>query len=141
MKNKALLMFVTVFLLCGCTYRSADQAVDIFPDYDGITVPYNIAPLNFRTGYDKSVVVVQGQSVSYEFKGRHGLVKFPLKKWHRMLDAEKGNTITVTVMPKGKGSGKSDNRQLMWTISSDPIDTWPNPATGKNPIICEAYSC
>ena len=124
MKNKALLMLFTALLLCGCTYRSADQAVDIFPDYDGITVPYNIAPLNFRTCFDKSVVVVQGQSASYEFKGRKGLVKFPLKKWQRMMDAEKGNTVTVTVMPKGKGFSESDNRQLVWSVSPDPIDKY-----------------
>ena len=124
MKKKTLFTLIAAFVVCGCTYNSADQAMDIFPDYDGITVPYNIAPLNFRTGFSKSIVVVQGKNGNYRFKGRKGLVEFPLKKWHRMMDAEKGNTLIVSVMPKGDGSGASYNRQLEWTVAAEPIDKY-----------------
>ena len=122
MKKASFIIIIAAFLLSGCKYRSAVESYDIFPEYDGITVPCNIAPLNFRTAFRKSAVTVQGQSGRYEFKGRRGLVSFPLKKWHEMLDAEKGNVLTVTVMPKGNEYTESDKRQLVWTISDQPID-------------------
>ncbi len=124
MKKETLIIIIWAFLLSGCNCKVTDLGNDIFPEYDGITVPYNIAPLNFRTSFRKSSVIIQGQSGRYEFKGRHGLVRFPLKEWHGILDSEKGNTLTVTVMPRGKGYGESDNRQLVWTISADPIDRY-----------------
>ena len=124
MKREALIIMITAFLLCSCKDRSADCEYDIFPVYDDITIPYNIAPLNFRTASRKCSVVVQGQSDTYRFKGRRGLVKFPLKKWHSMLDAEKGNTLTVTVKPIRGVFSESDNLQLAWTISAEPIDRY-----------------
>ncbi len=123
-KETLFLIITTAFLLCGCRYRGTDTGYDMFPLYDSITVPYNIAPLNFRTSFQKSTVVVQGQTDRYEFKGRRGLVEFPLKGWHRMMEAEKGNTVTVTVTPDAKENGKSASRQLVWTISAYPIDRY-----------------
>jgi hypothetical protein len=111
-------------VLNGCSNRAADGIEGMFPDYSDITVPYNIAPLNFRTAGYNSNIVVKGQKDSYKFKGHKGLVKFPLKKWRSMMEAEKGNTVTVTVMPKGKGSGESDNITFTWTISVEPIDKY-----------------
>ena len=40
-------------MLCGCTNnvegsRKADKPLAIFPDYADVTIPANIAPLNFR---------------------------------------------------------------------------------------------
>ena len=38
-------------LAAGCgrvQFVASDAVPEIFPDYAGVTVPYNIAPLNFR---------------------------------------------------------------------------------------------
>ena len=48
----ALLSAYTI-ALCGCSHseengREADKPLAIFPDYMDVTIPTNIAPLNFR---------------------------------------------------------------------------------------------
>ena len=123
MRNRIIISLAfAVSVLTGCSDRVADPVDGMFPDYSDITVPYNIAPLNFRTARYNSAVTVQGRKGSYKFKGRKGLVRFPLRKWRRMMEAEKGNTVMVTVTPKGKA--KTDNLQLEWTISAEPIDKY-----------------
>jgi len=115
---------IAAFVFAGCSKRVADTGAGMFPDYRDVTVPCNIAPLNFRTAGYNSSVVVRGSNDSYEFKGHKGLVKFPLKKWRRMMEAEKGNTVTVTVTPQGNGYGESDKMEFTWTISPEPIDKY-----------------
>ena len=49
MRNRFIILSVFVaFILTGCSVRTTDYAPGMFPDYSDITVPCNIAPLNFR---------------------------------------------------------------------------------------------
>ena len=107
-------------MLAGCSHRTADTGTGMFPDYSDVTIPYNIAPLNFRiAGAGKISVTVKGAQSQYRFTGHKGLVKFPEGKWHNMLEAEKGNTLNVDVEC-------NDNRSLSftWTVAADPIDKY-----------------
>ena len=107
-------------LLAGCRERMADSIEGMFPDYRDVTVPCNIAPLNFRVGGAGSfTVTVNGEHGNYVFKARKGLVRFPVAKWHSMLDAEKGNTLKVSV---ASANGYSD--AFTWTIAQDSIDKY-----------------
>ena len=56
---------------------------DIFPDYKGVTVPMNIAPLNFSyLGNEpcRLVVEVAGHELM-QMEGRRGLFSFPVSDW------------------------------------------------------------
>ena len=109
-----------ILLLAGCSHRRVDTGNGMFPDYSDVTIPYNIAPLNFRVGgAGKIEVTVVGCEDSYKFKGRKGLVKFPERKWHAMLEREKGNTLDVVVMYDGKNV-----EAFSWTVAADPIDKY-----------------
>ena len=119
MKNRTIILLAfTAFVLIGCnkvTYTGSGM----FPDYSDVTIPCNIAPLNFRVGSADGVrVTVKGKDTEYVFKGHKGLVKFPLKKWHRMLECEKGNTLNVKVEYGDK------TESFTWTVVSDPIDKY-----------------
>ena len=108
-----------VLLLTGCSRRSASTIEGMFPDYSDVTIPCNIAPLNFRVGgAGKISVTVKGGSGEYRFTGRKGLVKFPEGKWHSMLESEKGNTLSVNVEYNGKADA------FTWTVVPDPIDKY-----------------
>lgn len=109
---------VAAVLLAGCTGKVSQMDADMFPDYSDVTLPCNIAPLNFRVkGNGNVTVVVKGRS-EYSFRGRKGLVSFPKRKWHKMLDAEKGGQVKVLV------SGKNVHNEFSWTVSSDSIDRY-----------------
>ena len=102
MKKKLIFILLTVLLLTSCGDVQNSGFSGLFPDYSDVTIPCNIAPLNFRVGgTDRIIVQVKGGSAEYEFKGRKGLVRFPVRRWHSMLDAEKGGKVTVTVRAKG----------------------------------------
>ena len=120
MKNRIIIIAAMALLLAGCSYRTAETVNSMFPDYRDITIPCNISPLNFRIGGSgKITVTVNGKTGNYLFKGKKGLVKFPLGKWHSMLEAEKGNTINVTVEADNKYSDT-----FTWTIITDSIDRY-----------------
>ena len=119
MKYRIIIFASVILLLAGCSHRTVDTGNGMFPDYSDVTIPYNIAPLNFRVGgAGKIGVTVVGCEDSYKFKGRKGLVKFPERKWHAMLESEVGNTLNVSVEYNGKADA------FTWTVIPDPIDKY-----------------
>lgn len=120
MKYRIIIYLSLALVLAGCSARPQDTFKGMFPDYTDVTIPCNIAPLNFRIA-DASAIKVQvkGDNGQYEFRGRRGLVKFPVGKWHRMLRAETGNTLTVSVT-----AGKDYSDTFTWTVSPDSIDRY-----------------
>lgn len=125
MKNRIIIFVSLSLMLAGCSDNTGYTCNGLFPDYSDVTIPCNIAPLNFRVGNAGEVnVTVKGKNGDYTYKGSKGLLKFPVKKWHSMLDNESGNTITVTVDWKGKGSTPDGSESFTWTIIPDSIDKY-----------------
>ena len=104
MKHKllgALIAIASILISCSRVEESVIEGM--FPDYSDVSIPYNIAPLNFRINGAGSIkVTVRGKEKEYVFHGRKGLVKFPLKRWHSMLEAEKGGKLDVSVSARGR---------------------------------------
>jgi hypothetical protein len=82
-----------VLLAVACASRelpadSLAQEVDIFPDYKEVTVPPNIAPLNFSVAEEGPWrLVVEGNGASFGVKARQGLFRLPARKWRALLSA------------------------------------------------------
>ena len=125
MKHKllgALIAIASILISCSQVEESAIEGM--FPDYSDVTIPYNIAPLNFRiNGAGRIKVTVKGKEKEYVFHGRKGLVKFPLKRWHSMLEAEKGGTLDVSVSARGR-KGDDFSASFCWTVVGDRIDKY-----------------
>ncbi|MDR0766045.1 MAG: hypothetical protein LBF09_03790 [Odoribacteraceae bacterium] len=84
--------------------REVTLPVILSPDYTGITIPYNIAPLNFEILLDADdyITVARGdRSGSVAVRGR--VVRFPLKAWRRLLDENKGASILLEIYLKRDG--------------------------------------
>lgn len=98
----------------------------IFPDYCNVTVPCNIAPLNFMlpiNEYEACVACIttpDGQQQTYG----HGVkVQIPDSEWHDMLNASKGKSIKVEVW------GQKEGEWLSFTpfeihVAKEPIDEY-----------------
>jgi len=125
MKNRSIILSaIVVFVLSGCSNRITETFDGMFPDYRDVTIPCNIAPLNFRVANARKIhVTVNGNNREYLFKGHKGLVRFPLGKWHKMLEEEKGNVLSVKVDWKDLEGG-SASESFTWTIMADPIDKY-----------------
>ena len=104
-----LTLFTTLLLtvcisLSGCSRirkaaRTADVQPDIFPDYIGVTVPVNIAPLNFMmegVEHIQAVFRIDGKEQTVVC-GNEGVVDIPLDEWRDMMSKAAGSKIDVEV--------------------------------------------
>ncbi len=78
----------------------------MFPDYSEVTVPCNIAPLDFSVGDGgKAFLEINapgGDKIAVK-SGKYGF-RIPLRKWRNILEASKGGSLefTVAVLRDGK---------------------------------------
>ncbi|MBO4561039.1 MAG: PD40 domain-containing protein [Bacteroidaceae bacterium] len=115
-------------LMSACSNHDQMTAVDgskgplvIYPDYKEVTIPANIAPLNYRyamDGISKVNTTFSVGSKSVTIKGIE--VEWPLKKWKSFIADAAGQTITV------KAQAVVDRKPVSekWSIyvSQDDID-------------------
>ena len=98
----------------------------IFPDYCNVTVPYNIAPLNFMLPageYEECVARISTSDGKHQTYGCGVKVQIPEEEWHDMLIASKGKSLKVEVW------GKKGNEWLSFNpfeihIAPDAIDEY-----------------
>lgn len=114
--------------LMACSQRQARETADtlppIFPDYIGVTVPCNIAPLNF--GVDEAthmqVVLRSGDDVCVEISGDN-YVDVRQKDWRR-LTAQAGDIeVTTSVWTEEHPDGVT-YKPFHIHVSADSIDPW-----------------
>ena len=113
-----LLLLLLLCMMPSCTERPADVCrVDIapciYPDYCGVTVPAGIAPLDFclmdaqqpqrPATIDACYAVVRGQHGDSLAAGGVSTVAFDVEQWHRLTEANTGQTLTVETYAKVQG--------------------------------------
>ena len=133
MRNKItylLLAFLACQMLPGCGGPDVAIAVDgsegplvIYPDYKEVTIPANIAPLNFRYAmpdvrHARTTFILGDKSVTI----RGDEVEWRLGAWKKFLEGAEGQTIAVTAEAVVEGKPLTDR----WSIhvSEDPMDGW-----------------
>lgn len=99
--RKSFIIIALTVALAACTSaekRTSDQLPPIFPDYAGVTVPVNIAPLNFDVTEPAQRVeaTISNGSEQIEVKGRSGVSISP-RKWSALLAEAERLTVTVAV--------------------------------------------
>jgi hypothetical protein len=104
--NQIYISVLAVILLCGCnknvpeTYTTIDQNVSITPDYREITLPPNIAPLNFRIDEtaEAYLIKIYGESgKALTVLSSSAKIIIPEKKWRALLAANNGRTLTYEI--------------------------------------------
>lgn len=101
-KNTGLFLSV-LLLLFSCqdnreARERANQLPPIFPDYTNVTIPSNVAPLNFQikeATHLRAVFAAAGKTV-LDVSGKTS-VNIPVDDWHKVLSAHKGQNLSVTV--------------------------------------------
>ena len=131
MKRFTIIMaFLALLLLPGCRGKDLADATDgsagpliIYPDYKEVTLPANIAPLNFRyamKGVRKASTTFILDDESVTIKGAE--VTWPVRKWKRFLSGAAGKTIRVEARAEVDGNAVSDTWNLY--VSPDSIDAY-----------------
>ena len=125
----SLLALILWLTWAGCTPRPSevtpcDNLPEIYPNYEQITIPYNIAPLNFLLR-DEQVsalaVEVEGAKGKLALRNRGRKVCFPMQKWRQLLEASRGDTLHVNLTARTK-EGWVSYRPLAWYVTPEPVD-------------------
>ena len=121
------IIFLAALLpMVSCSVRPQDatqlsEEAPIFPDYKEVTIPVNIAPLNFSFLGDGKAVLIAGDEV---IMSHRGVFKFGSGKWKRLLSGcLNEGTIPVTVFAKRDGKWLSYKPFNIY-VSPDRIDPW-----------------
>lgn len=133
MRNIRQYIFVAVIfhiLFTGCsrekvTADSVDELPVIYPDYIGVTIPPNIAPLNFcmeDEEFTAMTVNVKG-SVKGEMETVGDYADFDIDEWHRIVEDNRGGKLTVTVTAERDGRWMRFKPFDMF-IDNVPIKEW-----------------
>lgn len=127
----AILITGLLYCLQACTPRPesvkpAEHPLELYPEYQDVTIPCNIAPLNFlirNEGVDAVSVIVKGASDSLQINARGNKVLFPLKRWQTLLEAVKGHELQVTVTARIGGQWLR-YPSFAWQVVPERLDAY-----------------
>jgi hypothetical protein len=130
MKVKFYLCFLTyIFIISACTevpdgnVEKTGQKPTIEPDYTGVTLPENIAPLNFmvKEKGDAFYVKITGENKKMvSVASSDGIIQIPEKKWKNLLAENKNGTLNYQVFVKNEGKWKEFN-SFENTVAEAPV--------------------
>lgn len=121
------LLLMAVLFMAACNQRPSNERQvgaqpRIFPDYVGVTVPADIAPLNFAMADDSVTridVTLQGDNGgSLHVNGTYA--DFPLDAWHELLQRNRGGQLRVSVAARRDGHWTRYSTFLI-SVSEDSI--------------------
>ena len=117
-----------LFLVAACSkhpslpssFTQVDTEPSIWPDYTDVTVPPNIAPLNFLVDSVEDVVAQVGSQV---YGGKANKVKIDEDEWRKMLEESKGGSLSVTVYTKKDGKWQA-YKPFAINVAEEDIDPY-----------------
>ncbi len=133
MNNKLKTLYISLFTIlclssCGNSPTNvslSEKLPPIFPDYVGVTIPEDIAPMNFnvnRPNCDAVDVTVKG-SISGELHVNGDYADFDVEEWHELLKANRGGKLTFTVIAHENDSW-TQYRNFTMNISKQALNEW-----------------
>lgn len=128
------ILAVTLLLMSSCvshpdvpsSSKETNCLPTIYPDYCNVTIPCNIAPLNFMLPadeYNECVARITTPDGKQQTYGKGVKVQIPESEWHAMLETSKGKSMKVEVW------GRKENEWLSFTpfeihVAKEPIDAY-----------------
>jgi len=103
------------------------EAPAIYPDYTSLTIPPNIAPMNFRIlnpGENFVVDISNSLNKRIRVRSRSGNIQLPMKAWKKMLDQDRGGKLTIQITRKTAGGQWEKLAPVQNEISTANIDAY-----------------
>lgn len=126
----SLWLCVSVWLLLACSSNPehptlVDKLPVIYPDYIGVTIPADIAPLNFNfadEAIDRMDVTVKGDKGG-ELHVIGEWADFDIDEWHALTEQNQGGKLTVTVCTEKDGQW-TQYKDFDIFVSEVRLDDW-----------------
>ena len=104
-------------------YKESQAEVPIYPDYQDVTIPENIAPLNFELLIQSDEAVVRLSAAGEEIVCEGPKIRPDIDDWKALTQKAKGDAISVEVFADIKGQWIRFKPFHIY-VSADPIDPW-----------------
>jgi hypothetical protein len=128
------LLYLALALCCGPDFGSlghtaadAGRTPRITPDYSGIVLPPNIAPLNFvvrEPGTRFAAVISSKKGAPIRCASACPAIAIPMKKWKRLLAQNAGGSLSFTLYTKDSTGCWTRFDTIKNVIATDPIDPY-----------------
>ena len=124
----SLISLITLLPLLSCTptpenVQKSDTLPPIYPDYCDVTIPENIAPLNFLLRADCEAVEVRVGEEALTLHAKGNEVVFDLDDWKALLTQYAGKQMSVTVTALVNGQW-TEFRTFHWNIVREKVDPY-----------------
>lgn len=123
---KFIWLLTVLFSLFSCTphpenARKIKELPPLYPDYTNVTIPVNIAPLNFLLRGDYEAIEVKAGDIVINAKGNEAV--FDMDEWKTLMEKSAGKKIEVTVTALKDGQW-TQYEPFTWEVVNDKIDSW-----------------
>lgn len=98
-----LLLIISSLYIVSCKDKlpqatHLEEEVTIFPDYREVTIPYNIAPLNFKLQMpEPAILVLSCEEKEIRINHSEGSFRLPEKAWKKLISQAKGKNIHADI--------------------------------------------
>ena len=122
---------ILALIIYACTNKPGsdisviDKSPVIEPDYSGLTIPPNIAPMNFMIKEEGTAFFVKFSSASgseFGVSSKKGKILIPERKWKKMLSENPGKELKTDIFIRDAEGKWSKYKTVTNNVSSDPID-------------------
>lgn len=131
MRNIFFLLLIAIVSSCNTAAPKIDGATQldntpsIFPQYDSVCIPPNIAPLNFlidEEGVGYYVKIDGEKSDPVHISQKSAKINIPIKKWKKLLENNRGGKISLSVYVKSKSGEWKQYSPMQIFIANHEID-------------------
>jgi WD40-like Beta Propeller Repeat len=131
--RNAVCPIIFLLLLFSCSNKPhgditlSELAPIMEPDYSDITIPPNIAPLNFIIKEKGNVFFVKfssGSVTGIEVASRNGKIQIPQRKWRKFLQSNSGKNINIDIFSKDSEGKWLKFKTITNRVAAEPIDPY-----------------
>ena len=121
-----LLFTISYQLFTGCTptpenVQKSNELPPIYPDYCNVTIPQNIAPLNFLLRGHCEALEVKVGSLTLNASGNEAV--FDIDDWKALMQQSAGQTLSVTITALIDGRWTA-YKPFEWQVVKDEVDPY-----------------
>lgn len=126
------ILLMTYFIIC-CNSGEIDSPLFtgrqpiIEPDYRGVTIPSNIAPMNFQIREEAvrfNVQIISSDGSELSLISSKGIVRFPQMKWKNILSRNKNGEIKIIVTARYRDGGLKNFSPFSIYVANEPADPY-----------------
>ena len=121
---KGLIFAILCLILTSCTPTpkdviKQDELPPIYPDYCEVTIPENIAPLNFLLRANCEAIEVKAGSLTINARDNEAV--FDIDDWKALMEQSAGKEIDVTITALIDGRW-IQYKTFHWQVVTDQVD-------------------